>query len=235
MTELKTLAEGGHALLSEAFLEGEEELTEDDLDPYLEGTGIEVDLEPLDEKVAEVMDDHPPGKAKIDRDLAPTVHQTLDLTRREAAIDGIWHYLAIVEYPEFVRYRWGEYSDFREKFLGGGTNIYSNAIHRLWWIAEITHEGDDYTRTEEIFEMQELANDVSDRWFARHQPITFACVDVLQKDEIDHFDPPNSSIISETTTRLRERLTVVCAEGLDYPKAVELVTEIRDKVVDEQR
>lgn len=234
MTELKELHEGGQALLSESFLNGDEELTEDDLGPYLESTGIEVDLDPLDAEVARVMDADDLGrKSKLDRELAPVVHQTLDLTRRQASMTGIWHYLSILEYPEFIRYRWGDYSDFREKFLGGGTNIYSNALHRLWWIAEITHEEDDYTRTRDIFEMQELANDVADRWFARHRPITFACVDVLKKEEIDDFEPPNSKIISKTTTRLREKLTVVCAEGLDYPEAVELVVEIRDGIIEE--
>ncbi len=235
MTELMELNEGGQALISEEFLEGEAELTEDDLGPYLSHTGIEVDLEPLDEAVEEVLEDTEIETAKIDQKLAPTVHETLDLTRREAAIEGIWHYLTVVEYPELVRCRWGHVSNVREKFLKGGEDIYSNAIHRLWWIAEITRNGDDYSRTEEIFEMQELANDVADRWFARHQPITYACVDMLKKSRIDDLEPSNSKIVSKTTTRLREKLTVVCAEGLDYPKAVELVTEIRDEVVEEIR
>lgn len=235
MTELMELDEGGQALVSDDFVGGESELTEDDLGPYLSHTGIEVDLSPLDEAAEEVMSEFKSGEAKIDQALAPVVHQTLNLTRREAAITGIWHYLTVVEYPELVRYRWGHVSNLREKFLEGGEDIYSNAIHRLWWIAEITHEGDNYSRTEAIFEMQELANDVSDRWFARYRPITHACVDVLQKSEIDEFEPSNSKIVSKTTTRLREKLTVVCAEGLDYPKAVELVTEIRDDVVESHR
>lgn len=231
MTELREMDEGGQALISEEFLNGETELTEDDLGPYLSHTGIEVDLTPLDEAVENVREEFEQGDAKIDQALAPTVHQTLDLSRREAAITGIWHYLTVLEYPELVRHRWGHVNNVREKFLEGGEDIYSNAIHRLWWIAEITRDGDDYSRTEAIFEMQELANDISDRWFARHQPITYACVDVLQKSEIEDMEPSNSAIVSKTTTRLREKLTVICAEGLDYPKAVELVTEIRDEVV----
>jgi hypothetical protein len=231
MTELLEMDEGGQALISEEFLSGDAELTEDDLGPYLNHTGIKVDLTHLDTKVDEILEEFEQGDAKIDRELASTVHRTLDLTRREAAIAGIWHYMTVLEYPELVRHRWGHVSNVREKFLEGGEDIYSNAIHRLWWIAEITRDGDDYSRTRAIFEMQELANDISDRWFARHQPITYACIDVLQKSEIEDLEPSNSAIVSKTTTRLREKLTVVCAEGLDYPKAVELVTQIRDDVV----
>lgn len=231
MTELMEMDEGGQALISEEFLSGDAELTVDDLGPYLNHTGVEVDLTPLDAKADQIREEFEQGDAKIDRELAPTVHRTMDLTRREAAIAGIWHYLTVLEYPGLVRHRWGHVSNVREKFLEGGEDIYSNAIHRLWWIAEITRDGDDYSRTRAIFEMQELANDISDRWFARHQPITYACVDVLQKSEIEDLEPSNSAIVSKTTTRLREKLTVVCAEGLDYPKAIELVTQIRDDVV----
>jgi len=233
MTELMELDEGGQALVGEAFLSGDEELTEEDLGPYLNHTGIEVDLTPLDEAVQAVQEDFEEGDAKIDQALAQTVRETLDLTRRQAAITGIWHYLTVVQYPDLVQHRWGHVSNVREKYLEGGEDIYSNALHRLWWIAEITRKGDDYSRTEEIFEMQELANDVADRWFARYDAITYACVDVLNKDQIEDYDVSNSKIVSETTTRLREKLTVVCAEGLDHPKAVELITEIRDEVVEE--
>lgn len=232
-TELMELDEGGQALINEDFLNDDAELTEEDLGPYLNHTGIEVDLAPLDDAVEGILEDFEPGNAKIDQALAPTVHQTFDLTRREASITGIWHYLTVVEYPDLVHHRWGHVSNVREKFLEGGEDIYSNAIHRLWWIAEITRDEDDYSRTEEIFEMQELANDVSDRWFARHQPITYACIDVLKKDEIDDFEPSNSAIVSKTTTRLREKLTVVCAEGLNHSKATELVSGIRDEVIRE--
>jgi hypothetical protein len=232
MTKLRRLNEGGHGLIGEGFFSGEEELTIDDLRPYLTDTGIRVDLEPLREKIDKDVfenDDYDQGSSKIDREVAATVHQTIDITRRQAAIEGIWHYLTVLEFPDFVRYRWD--SGLREKFLEGGEDIYSNALHRLWWIAEMTEDDGDYSRTEEIFEMQELANDIADRWFARYEPVTFACVDVLKKDEIDDLGPANSEIVSKTTTRLREELTVVCAEGLEHGEAVKLVKELRKEIV----
>lgn len=236
MTRLQRLNEGGHGLIGDEFLAGEEELDENDLGPYLTDTGIQVDLEPLRQKIGNDVfngDDYEPGDAEIDKEVAPTVHRSIDITRRQAAIEGIWHYLTVLEFSEFVRYRWE--SGLREKFFAGGEDIYSNALHRLWWIAEITEDNGDYSRTGEIFEMQELANDVADRWFARYQPVTFACVDVLKKAQIDELDPSNSDIVSKTTTRLREELTVVCAEGLSHEEAIKLVQELRDETVRDLR
>ena len=233
MTELMELTAGGRGLVSEAFLNDEAALTKEDLGPYLQHTGIEVDLTPVSEEIEQIKDEHEPNDAKIDQRLAPVIHKTLDLSRREAAIEGIWHYLTILEYPKFVHHRWKGTSDIRGKFLDGGTNIYSNALHRLWWIAEITREGNDYHRTEEIFEMQELANDVADRWFARYQPVTYACVDTLKKDQIDDLAPANTAIVSKVTKELRERLSVTCAEGLTYDEAKVLVEEIRLNIVED--
>jgi len=235
LTELLKLRESGKALVSDEFLEGEEELDEADLEPYLEKTGIEVDLSVLDEAVEEVIDsgEFDDRESELGAELAPEIHRCLDITRREAAIDGIWHYLTLVRYPRFVRYRWD--SKMREKFLEGGEDIYSNAIHRLWWIAEISRDGDDYSRTVSMLEQQELANDIADRWFGRHKPVTQACIDLLEKEELDQFSPANSSIISDTTTQLREELTVVCAESLDYEQAYSLVEETREGVLEELR
>ena len=233
MTELKDLTDT--SLVTEEFVRGEEELTRDDLDPYLESTGIEVDLGPIREKIENEVydsDEYEEGGSDIDGEVAETIRRTLDLTRREAATDGIWHYLTVVKFPDFVRYRW-KGDDVRGKFLDGGEDIYSNAIHRLWWIAEITRDGDDYTRTGEIFEMQELANDVADRWYARYKPITWACVDELKPSAVEEFAPANSAIVSRATTRLNEKLTVALVEGLTYEEAVDLVIEVRSSAIEE--
>lgn len=231
MTEIKELTDT--SLVSDEFLRGEEELTRDDLEPYLNKTQIEVDLDPIREKIQEdVYDNYNKGNSEIDGEVAETIRKSLDLTRREASVDGIWHYLTVLVFPDFVRYRW-EGDDLRGKFLDGGEDIYSNALHRLWWIAEITRDGEDFTRTNEIFEMQELANDIADRWYARYKPITWACVDELKPSVVNQYEPQSSKIVSKATTRLNEKLTVSLAEGLDYDEAVDRVREARSGAVTE--
>lgn len=231
-TELQELTPTGQALLGEAFFDGEERITEDDLGPYLNGTGIYLNLSPLDTLLEDLVEEEQlkGNKPAIDGEIAPAVHDILDLSRREASIDGIWHYLTVLRYPEFVRYRWD--SKMGEKFLKGGEDIYSNALHRLWWMAEISRDGTDYDRTEQMLSMQELANDIADRWFARYRPITHACIDALRPEAVESFEPANSAIASKTTTKLREKLTVVCAEALDYDQALALVEETRDNTID---
>jgi hypothetical protein len=163
----------------------------------------------------------------MDGALVVDVHESLDVSRRVAAAPGLWHWLAVVRYPEFVRHRW-EYSTeeaMREKFLGAGTDLYSNAIHRLWWIAELTHDGDDYTLTRAVFDNQTMVNKVFDRWFARYRPATVALCDELA-------DEP-SWVIDEVTRRFNHALTTVQLEGLDEAAARETITRIVDDVHDD--
>lgn len=242
-------------MVDEAFLSGERDLTVDDLRPYLTPLGRSMDLSAIDERIQEIRDDEDvePQDSQIDAELAPTLHRTLDLTRYEAADAGLWHFLCIVRFPDFVHYRWDHVYDpddpdnMEEKFLKAGADIYSNALHRLWWAAELTYEesesGDpadrDYERTKRALRFQELANDIFDRWFARYRPVATACVDLLchetldeLKEEGDYTDPPsNSDIVSDTTTLLREELTVRRVEMMDGDEISDTIESLREDVM----
>jgi len=107
-TEIHHLQSAAHPIIDNRFLAGDRVLTEDDLRPYLQPLGRSIDLSPIDERIKEIRadDDIEPQDSLIDAELAPTLHRTLDLTRYEAADAGLWHYLCIVRFPEFVHYRW---------------------------------------------------------------------------------------------------------------------------------
>jgi hypothetical protein len=225
---LHRLTEEGRRLVSDGFMRGETDLP-DSTDKYVEPlpSGATGDLERLDEAVASVVAEHARTETVMDGALVVDVHESLDVSRRVAADPGLWHWLAVVRYPEFVRHRW-EYSTeeaMREKFLGAGTDLYSNAIHRLWWIAELTHDGDDYTLTRAVFDNQTMVNKVFDRWFARYRPATVALCDELA-------DEP-SWVIDEVTRRFNHALTTVQLEGLDEAAARETITRIVDDVHDD--
>lgn len=254
-TELYHLQKAAHPMIDTRFLAGERELTEDDLGPYLQPLGRSVDLSPIDERIEEIRadDDIDAQDSRIDAELAPTLHRTLDLTRNEAADAGLWHYLCIVRFPEFVHYRWDHVFDpespgnMEEKFLKAGTDAYSNALHRIWWGAELTYdEGDseevedrDYSRTERVLGFQELANDILDHDFARYVPVTHACGDLLCPDALndvkegDTYDnpPSNSKIVSRTTTLLREELTVRRVETMEEEDIEGAIKDLRDDVM----
>jgi hypothetical protein len=110
----------------------------------------------------------------------------------------------------------------REKFLGAGSDLYSNAIHRLWWIAELTQERGDYSLTDDVFSNQTMVNKVFDRWFARYRPAVVALCDELS-------DEP-SWVIDETTRRFNHALTNVQLEGLDHADAREMIQRIISEV-----
>lgn len=221
-TQLYRLAEDGQRLVGEPFLRGEAELTDETLNEYVESLPDEptADLETLDSRVDTVVMSHGRYDTAIDGALAADVHRSLDVSRRIAGDPGLWHWLAVARYPHFVRHRWEYRSEaaMREKFLGAGSDMYSNALHRLWWIAELTHDGDDYTLTDRVFANQTMVNKVFDRWFARYRPAVIAVCDELG-------DEP-SSVIDEATRRFNHALTTVQLEGLTETEAREQIRRI---------
>lgn len=223
---LHRLTEDGRRLVGEPFLKGEVTISDEDLEDYVEQIPDQpkADLKTLDTAVETVLSEYPKYETDIDGALAKDVHQCLDITRRTAGDPGLWHWLAVVKYPEFVRHRWKYRSEeaMREKFLGAGSDLYSNAIHRLWWIAELTSDGDDYTLTEKVFANQTIVNKVFDRWFARYRPAVVAVCDELA-------DEP-SGVIDDATRRFNHALTNVQLESLSEEEARDLITRIIDDV-----
>ncbi len=223
---LHRLTEDGRRLISKPFLEGEASIEEEALADHVEPMPGRptADLDALDEAVDTVVSEYPEYDTAMDGALAKSVHQCLDVTRRTAGDPGLWHWLAVVRYPEFVRHRWKYRSEeaMREKYLGAGSDLYSNAIHRLWWIAELTSEQDDYTLTDKVFSNQTIVNKVFDRWFARYQPAVVAVCDELA-------DEP-SSVIDEATRRFNHALTNVQLEGLSEEEARDLISNVIQEV-----
>ncbi|WP_229783155.1 DUF6339 family protein [Haloarcula pellucida] len=183
-------------------------------------SGVKADLASLNAAVEVVVEEHGQFDTAMDGALAADVHQYLDVSRRVAGDPGLWHWLAVVRYPHFVRQRWEYTSEeaMREKFLGAGSDLYSNAIHRLWWIAELTEDDGDYSLTHEVFGNQTMVNKVFDRWFARYQPAVVAICDELS-------DEP-SWVIDETTRRFNHALTNIQLEGLTETEARDLIRRI---------
>lgn len=221
-TTLKRLSEDGQRLVGEQFLKGEVTLSRAEVEPFVEPlpSGVTADLDALDRTVETVVEEHSRFATSMDGALAADVHRYIDISRRVAGDPGLWHWLAVARYPDFVRYRWEYNSEeaMREKFLGAGSDLYSNAIHRLWWIAELTRNEDDYSLTHDVFSNQTMVNKVFDRWFARYQPAVVAVCDELS-------DEP-SWVIDEATRRFNHALTNIQLEGLTEPEARDLMYRI---------
>lgn len=187
MSTLKGLKPDVHAAVIEPhFRSGAQEV----IDPtsYLVpekdlGLGRTVDLEPLRVVIEEAMRRFPRNSTESDPWLGPRVHATLRLTRREAADKRIWSYLAVVEFPGYVRWRWLGQEGTEdvvpvERFLGEDSR---NALARLWWAAELTRNGKDYTPTVKALANSRFAVSWQHLDALHHRPAALAVVEFLDQ------------------------------------------------------
>jgi len=165
MKELRSLLPSVRPLLDENFRGGDVsvlDVSEHEADVPSLST---VNIEPLIAMVDEAMRRDRNDPDKSDAWLAPRVHATLRLTRREAAERTIWYWLNVVAKPDYVRWRFGgERAASRvvalDRFMGEDSK---NALGRLWWAAELTRNGNNYSETVSILR--------SSRFFASWQSL----------------------------------------------------------------
>lgn len=136
----------------------------------------------------------------LDRAVAPALHRSLALTRREASDIGIFRYLAVIARPDVVRHRWeaATFSTARDRFWKVGTRPDSNAFGRWWWIAELSRRGTDYSLTERLLNNGALTTKLFVRGASWFFPFVQAAVEVLE--EVD------GATIEVVLTRLQEEL-----------------------------
>jgi len=159
--DLQALNMTARVLFTEDFLAGD---VNPDFADHVADLELErqVDLSGLDQVIAHAM-----GREAFIRSveasdawLAPRVHAALRLRRSEAADRRMWSWLAVVRYPEYVRWRFPgkDGSTAAKRFIGGDRD---NALARLWWGAEMTRDGGDYGPTVGAFARQDIPN----TWF----------------------------------------------------------------------
>jgi hypothetical protein len=161
--------------------------------------------------------------AAIDSVAAVAVHRNLPMPRRIAADPGVWRWLAVVHRPDFVRHRWElrAWATMRDRFWKAGTRPDSNVFARLWWIAELSRTGDDYTATERLLRSQSLANAVFVRRLSDHAPFVHACARVL-------VDQP-SYVIERVLARFNMMASTMPVEG----RGVEQIADGLERLVEE--
>lgn len=181
MSTLKGLSPAGRVLVTDEFRRGDQEAV--DPSGYVEelNFGREIDLRPLRAVIEEAMRRH--KSQDSDAWLGPRVHATLRLTRREAAEKRIWEYLNIVEFPDYVRWRWGNderpvYEVARDRFIGEDSK---NALGRLWWAAEMTRNGKSYELTEIALGISRFSVSWLHLILSHHRAAALAVVDFLSR------------------------------------------------------
>ncbi|MEV2272917.1 DUF6339 family protein [Nonomuraea africana] len=135
-------------------------------------------VEPIRQLVDEAMKRfEPESRTSADAWLAPVLHATLRLTRREAADSGIWNHLALRVAPDYVFWRHpGRPLVNRGRFSGP---FYSQAFARLWWAAELFRDGPDYDPVVVACGNQDILNTVLRLEVILHRPTAQAILRML--------------------------------------------------------
>lgn len=229
--QLKRLMQDARDIVDIEFLRGDRSISEADIEDHLVEVDAFGDLDALDDVIDEAMADHEKGSHEIERDVAPAVHRELNFTRRQASDIGIWHYLAIVWRPDFVRHRWPwedtqrTETSMREKFLGSATDLYANAFHRMWWHAELTYDperDDPYALTREVASFQRLADWLFDPGFARYKPLVVACGDALSDE--------STAVVNKTVKRVNHAVSTIPIEGQSQDELRQIVDRVKTNV-----
>jgi hypothetical protein len=143
--------------------------------------GRHVPLEPAAIVIEEAMRRGP--REASDAWLAPRLHASLRLYRSEAADPRVWLYLT-ARFAEFMIWRWGSEDDLVSQYALS-TKTRDNGLARLWWAAELTRNGDDYSATEAAFSHQELILHLLDRNAFQNRPAALAFVRFTGPDATD--------------------------------------------------
>ncbi|WP_284742858.1 DUF6339 family protein [Amycolatopsis sp. RTGN1] len=134
--------------------------------------------EPLRELFDEAMQRFQHRKTAADGWLAPRLHATLRMSRSEAARGELWNFIALLVAPDYVvwRHRGTEIAP-ASRFSG---LHYNQAFARLWWVAELFRNGEDYRPVETVCRVQEIFNSTMRLDVVDHRPTALTVVRILQ-------------------------------------------------------
>jgi len=142
LRKLRKLTSEGRCLVDEHFLSDPTAKVPLDVEElerrhYVEDLKESIDLSGFNTLVDQVMKKFNPFDTHMDREISGQLHKALPLPRRDAGDTRTWHYLSVIERPDFVRHRWQPKDGrvVKERFLG---DLVRNTFARLWWGAEKT-------------------------------------------------------------------------------------------------
>ncbi|MBZ4015904.1 DUF6339 family protein [Streptomyces purpurogeneiscleroticus] len=142
-------------------------------------------VEPIRSLVEDAMFEFRDDRTRADAWLAPRLHATLRLTRREAADKRLWNHLALAVAPDYVAWRHlseptanrPERRIAAERFRGPADR---QCFSRLWWAAELFRNGSDYEPVQAACGNQDLVHTVLRMDVIDHRPTAQALVRLLQ-------------------------------------------------------
>ncbi|MES9555384.1 MULTISPECIES: DUF6339 family protein [unclassified Streptomyces] len=179
--------------LTEGLLTGKEDVPAIGLDKIAEplpGDEARGALAPVRDLVDDALHAFRDGRpTAADAWLAPRLHATLRLSRREAADRRLWNHLALGVAPDYVVWR-----HLSEPKKDGGTPkvaadrfrgpAYKQAFARLWWAAELFRNGSDYAPVVTVCSNQDMLNSSLRLDVIDHRPTAQAMVRLIERGTV---------------------------------------------------
>jgi hypothetical protein len=147
------------------------------------------DADPIRDLVDEAMERFADSPTGADAWLAPRLHATLRITRREAADASLWNFLAMRLAPDYVFWRHPPRASKKHpvpqvnpaRFIGA---YHSQTFARLWWAAELFRNGADYRPVEIACGNQDVLNTVLRLEIIYHRATAQALVRLLERGTV---------------------------------------------------
>ncbi|MEU9518183.1 DUF6339 family protein [Streptomyces sp. NPDC048224] len=175
------------AFLTEGLLRGEEVHGGIDLAKVVEPLpedDARWSVEPIRSLVEDAMFAFDQERTGADAWLAPRLHATLRLTRKEAADKRLWNHLALAVAPDYVVWRHRSDSSRRvaaARFQGPTDR---QCFSRLWWAAELFRNGPDYEPVQMACANQDLIHSVLKKELIDHRPTAQALVRLMKDGKV---------------------------------------------------
>lgn len=96
--------------------------------------------------------------ASVDVNLTRAVHPRMQITRYEAALEGVWAFLGCVLLPDIVRWRFGGDATPSDRFVGSGRGV-RNVLGRAWWRGELLLDASPPRGRDQYWLLEELGED----------------------------------------------------------------------------
>ncbi|RDZ35528.1 MULTISPECIES: DUF6339 family protein [unclassified Haloferax] len=242
METLCRLTTGGEGnLVTDEFIQDDITYDSSEVQPFVEETDYEADLDSLGQVLDYVMNEgrhrFESDRSDLDAAVAPAVRKFIDVPRRAAGDPGIWHYLAIIWRPDYVRFRWPmkgttSITSLREKFTKSTEDLYAPAFARLWFMADFTRsEQGSYEPTEKILSRQYISNRLFDRKDLRREAAVQAFAEVAYERDDDEFID-DSGLVEKVALALSHELSSISAEAIESDGVKKLIEQKIGRVKD---
>ncbi|WP_405751469.1 DUF6339 family protein [Streptomyces sp. NBC_00144] len=178
--------------LTEGLLTGKEDVPAMALNKIADpvpGDEARAALAPVRDLVEDAMHEFRDAKpTRADAWLAPRLHATLRLDRREAADRRMWNYLALGVAPDYVvwRHMSVKKDDKVPKVAAARFRgmHYTQAFARLWWAAELFRDGSDYGPVVTACSHQDMLNTALRLDVVDHRPTAQAMLRLIERGTV---------------------------------------------------